>query len=107
MKDYIKYSRRFKALSDATRLQIVEMLAGGELCACKILAHFNITQPTLSYHMKNLIGSGLVRGRREGAWMRYSLNRETFLETSAFLKKLQAVKENKIAVCECGVPGKP
>jgi len=52
------------------------MLAGGELCACKILEHFNITQPTLSYQMKILCSSGLVEGVRDGVWMRYSLNKK-------------------------------
>ena len=110
MKDHMIQARRFKALSDVTRLQIAEMLTKGELCACKILAHFNITQPTLSYHMKILMGSGLVRGRREGAWMWYSLNMEAFMEAAAFLKKLQEVQEAKTGdavVCGCGVPGKP
>ena len=102
MKDYMKYSKQFKALSDATRLQIVEMLAGGELCACKILAHFNITQPTLSYHMKILIGSGLVRGRREGAWMQYSLDKGGLMQISAFIKNISVVKERPAAVCGCG-----
>lgn len=65
-----------KALADETRLEIVGMLAGGELCACGILENFSITQPTLSYHMKILTDCGLVNGRREGAWMRYSLNKD-------------------------------
>lgn len=68
----------FKALADETRLKIVDMLSGGELCACKILEYFNFTQPTLSYHMKLLCDSGLVIGRRDGAWMRYSLDKERF-----------------------------
>ena len=44
--DYTEYARLFKALSDPKRLKIVHMLAGGELCACKILEEFHITQPT-------------------------------------------------------------
>ncbi len=43
-----------KALGDENRVQIIKMLTGGELCACKILDAFNITQPTLSHHMKIL-----------------------------------------------------
>ena len=43
-----------KALSDTNRLQIVQMLSDGEKCACKLLEQFEITQPTLSYHMKTL-----------------------------------------------------
>ena len=44
-----------KALSDTNRLEIVQMLSDGEKCGCKILDKFNITQPTLSYHMKILV----------------------------------------------------
>ncbi|PKM62687.1 MAG: transcriptional regulator [Firmicutes bacterium HGW-Firmicutes-21] len=73
--NYADYAVVFRALSDETRLKITEMLVGGELCACKILESLSITQPTLSYHMKILCDSGLVKGRRDGAWMRYSLSR--------------------------------
>lgn len=65
----------FKALGDGTRLRIFTMLsAESELCACNILEEFHFTQPTLSYHMKVLTDCGLVRGVRDGAWMKYSLN---------------------------------
>lgn len=67
-----------KALADETRLQIVDMLKDGELCACKILEGFDITQPTLSYHMKILTDCGLVDGQRDGAWMRYTLKKGSF-----------------------------
>jgi len=66
----------FKALADKNRLMIIDMLSRGELCACKILEKFNITQPTLSHHMKILCDSGLVSGRKEGKWMYYSINAE-------------------------------
>lgn len=61
-------------MADVTRLEIFDLLSDGELCACKILEKFNITQPTLSYHMKILCDSGLVNGRRNGVWMEYSIN---------------------------------
>jgi len=64
-----------KALSDETRVKIFDMLSQGELCACNILDAFNITQPTLSYHMKILSDSGLVESRRDGVWMKYTINR--------------------------------
>jgi len=73
-KDYGNYAMFLKALSDETRLKIFDMLSDGELCACKILEKFNITQPTLSYHMKILCESNLVDSRRDGVWMRYSIN---------------------------------
>ena len=54
MTQYQKNAGWFKALADPTRLEIVDMLSCGELCACKILERFQITQPTLSHHMKIL-----------------------------------------------------
>ncbi len=81
-----------KAMADETRLRIVEMLTGGELCACKILEHFHITQPTLSYHMKILCESGIVVGRREGAWMRYSLNLDNLSELNEFFNSITTQK---------------
>lgn len=77
--NYKETVQKLKALADETRLQIVEMLMDGELCACKILENFNITQPTLSHHMKTLTESGLVDGRRDGAWMRYTLKKDAFV----------------------------
>lgn len=70
----------FKALSDPNRLAVINMIKNEEKCACKILEALNITQPTLSHHMKILCDSGLVNSRREGKWMHYSINRELFEE---------------------------
>ncbi|NLN45114.1 MAG: winged helix-turn-helix transcriptional regulator [Clostridiaceae bacterium] len=67
----------FKALSDETRLRIVELVARGEKCACDLLEAFQLTQPTISYHMKILCDAGLVRARKDGAWMRYTLDTQT------------------------------
>lgn len=67
----------FKSLGDETRLKIVMMLlTSNELCACKILEKFNITQPTLSYHMKMLVDSKIVNSKKEGPWVIYSLNND-------------------------------
>jgi len=74
----------FKALADINRLMIVDMLSRGELCACKILEKFRISQPTLSHHMRILCGCGLVNGRKEGKWTYYSLNEKTVREHIAF-----------------------
>lgn len=98
-KDYKKNALVFKALADETRLNIVDMLSDGELCACKILEHFNITQPTLSYHMKILCESGIVNGKREGAWMRYTLNMEALSEISKVMQSL--LSTNVLHHAEC------
>lgn len=63
-----------KALGEDTRIQIFEMLRNGKLCACKILEKFNITQPTLSHHMKILCDCGLVIAEKDWKWTHYSIN---------------------------------
>lgn len=81
-----------KALGDANRLEIVLMLSDGEKCGCKILERFDITQPTLSHHMKTLVECGLVNDRKEGKWHYYSLNCETLTNYKTFIDGLIGVK---------------
>ena len=88
---YAQHVGLFKALSDTNRLMIMDMLTCGELCACKILEKFNITQPTLSHHMKILCDCGLVNGRKEGKWTYYSINAEVSKKTMLFLQQLTTV----------------
>lgn len=95
----------FKALADTNRLMIVDMLSCGELCACKILEKFHITQPTLSHHMKILCDCGLVSGRKEGKWTHYSLNGDKAQEFKNFLNAITTDKEDcicKEGECACG-----
>ena len=63
----------FKAFCDENRIRILKLLRSGEKCACKLLEELNISQPTLSHHMKILCDSGSVVGRKEGKWMHYSI----------------------------------
>ena len=67
-----------RVLGDPNRMSIARALSGRELCACNLLQQFHITQPTLSHHMKILCDCGLVRARKDGKWMHYSLNNEKF-----------------------------
>lgn len=80
-----------KALSDSNRLQIVHMLSDGEKCGCKLLEAFDITQPTLSHHMKILCESGLVNGRKEGKWHYYSINIEVLKKFNEYISLLGKV----------------
>lgn len=76
MEDYTDQAKMFKAFCDGNRLQILELLRQGETCACSLLEHLQISQSTLSYHMKILCDSGVVVGRTEGKWTHYSLSPE-------------------------------
>ena len=88
---YTQHVGLFKALADTNRLMIMEMLTRGELCACEILEKFNITQPTLSHHMKILCDCGLVNGRREGKWTHYSISAEGSEKAVQLLRQLTTV----------------
>ncbi len=83
-KDYKNYALIMKALGDENRVKIFDMLSQGERCACKILEEFSITQSTLSYHMKILCDSGLVKGRRDGIWMHYTIDADTLERVKDF-----------------------
>ena len=78
----------FKALSDENRIRILKLLHGGEMCACKLLEALNISQPTLSHHMKILCDAGIVNGRKEGKWMHDSICSESSAELSVMLREL-------------------
>ncbi len=95
---HAEYALLFKALSDETRLKIVEMLSCGEMCACDILASFAISQPTLSYHMKILNDSGLIHSRKEGSWMKYSIDVEKAEEAKSFWEHITT--EAKDCICK-------
>ena len=94
----------FKALADQSRLEIVDMLSCGELCACMILEKFNITQPSLSHHMKILCDCGLVKGRKEGKWTYYSLDGKAVQNFKDVLTKITACEKScactEISCCE-------
>lgn len=72
-----------KALADENRLKILRLLKNGELCACHLLEDLQITQPTLSHHMKLLCDCGLVDYRKEGKWMHYSIAENAHEKISA------------------------
>jgi ArsR family transcriptional regulator, arsenate/arsenite/antimonite-responsive transcriptional repressor len=93
---YAEYVPIFKAVSDETRLKIIDMLSCGEMCACDILESFSISQSTLSYHMKILVDSGLVNAVRDGAWMRYTLNTEKTKAVLTFFTDITSEKEDCI-----------
>lgn len=94
-----EYSVIFKALGDETRLKIIQMLTKGRTCACKILEKFNFTQPTLSYHMKQLTDSGLVNAEKEGKWIHYTINKERIDLLISFIERINEIKNSPDCCC--------
>ena len=71
---YKELSAILKILSDPSRLEILDLLSCGELCACDLLEHFQFSQPTLSHHMKSLVDNELVIVQKDGNKHMYQLN---------------------------------
>lgn len=82
-----------KALGDENRVKIIKMLSAGELCACRILEALDITQPTLSHHMKILSDCALVAARKEGKWLYYSINCGRFSEFKDCISEISCTKQ--------------
>jgi ArsR family transcriptional regulator, arsenate/arsenite/antimonite-responsive transcriptional repressor len=79
-----RLARLFHALSDETRLAIVQKLLGGERCVCDLTDALDAAQPRLSFHLKVLKEAGLVSDRREGRWIHYSLVSSALAELESF-----------------------
>ena len=90
----------FKALGDENRWKILDILKGGEKCACVLLNKLEISQPTLSHHMKILCDAGLVTGRKEGKWTHYSINKPGVEAACQLLNTLTL--DSRSDRCDCG-----
>ena len=75
----------FKALADPTRVAIVSRLAAGECCVCDLNEAFDLSQPTISHHLKVLRDAGIVGSERVGLWAYYFVVPEALRELSAWL----------------------
>jgi ArsR family transcriptional regulator, arsenate/arsenite/antimonite-responsive transcriptional repressor len=72
----VDLARGFKALGDPVRLRLLSLIAaraGGEACVCDISDTFDVTGPTISYHLKTLREAGLIDGERRGTWVYYRI----------------------------------
>lgn len=79
----------FHALSDETRLEIIELLRRGERCVCELTETLEAAQSRLSFHLRVLKEAGLVRDRKDGRWVYYELDPEAFEETEALVSGLK------------------
>jgi len=76
----------FKALADETRLRILKLLEVREMCVCEIMVALDLTQPTASHHLRLLENAGLIKNRKDGKWVFYSLS------DTGLLKKMHKLK---------------
>jgi ArsR family transcriptional regulator len=100
--DTQRLARVFQALSDETRLQIVEMLSSGEHCVCDLQSALGAYQSRLSFHLKKLKDAGLVSDRKDGRWVHYSLNPEALEELAAHLQAVRPDERTSSSGGCCG-----
>ena len=95
-------SEMFKALGDPIRLEIVRLLVGKQLCVCDILAAFQVSQPTISHHLKVLKYAGIVEDSRDGRWIYYRLNAAALAEMKQVVDALNkdAGKSERVRTCD-------
>lgn len=90
MIDEKKLPTIFKAFCDENRIAILKQLLTGEKCACVLLENLQISQPTLSHHMKILCSSGIVVMRKEQKWAHYSISEAGVASAMEYLQSLTA-----------------
>ncbi|MFJ9351211.1 ArsR/SmtB family transcription factor [Streptomyces sp. NPDC101237] len=86
----VDLARVFKALGDPVRLRLLSMIAsraGGEVCVCDLTPAFDLSQPTISHHLKLLKQTGLIDSERRGTWVYYRLLPQTTDRLAALLTR--------------------
>lgn len=91
----------FHALSDETRLALLERLKGGEHCVCELTDAMKAGQSRLSFHLKVLKEAGLIQDRREGRWMYYSLNADAIEELQELIDSLKEAAKSAASSGPC------
>ncbi len=96
-----KAAQLFHALSDETRLELLERLQYGEQCVCELMDVMKAAQSRLSFHLRVLKEAGLLQDRREGRWMYYSIDREAFDELEEVVVDLKSAKPSRASTNCC------
>jgi ArsR family transcriptional regulator, arsenate/arsenite/antimonite-responsive transcriptional repressor len=86
----------FKALSDETRLRILKLLEGGELCVCDVVAALDMIQPQVSFHLRVLKKAALLKGRKQGKWMHYKIDDADLFKRLILLSVLEKIPDNTL-----------
>lgn len=89
----------FQSLSDPLRIQVLELLRIQELCVCDICDRLKVSQSKLSFHLKNLKETALVKSRQDGRWIYYSLNLSQLESVEKYLSEYQKISPLPANLC--------
>lgn len=86
---------QLKALANPVRLQMLDLIyyGGGEICVCELQENFDLTQPTISHHLKVLREAGLVQSRQEGTFVYHRVDASAFTDLSALMDRLSTIRQ--------------
>jgi ArsR family transcriptional regulator len=87
-KDELTLKKFFKLLGDDNKFRIILTLMKGERCVCVIYKELGLDQTLVSHHLSTLKKAGLIKGRKAGRWVHYSINKERFKEIKAIFNRL-------------------
>ena len=94
-----QFSKLLKALSGDISLNIISYLASGEKCVCNIYEYFKLPQNLVSHHLRILRESGLIKDRKDGKWVYYSLNEQNIEKVTHFLQEIVQKKKEERDTC--------
>lgn len=96
----VEISALLKALADPVRMEVVQVLMGGERCVCELTEVLGLAQSRLSFHLKVMRQAGLLQAREEGRWVYYKLRPGAFTLLRSWLEMMEQVPQSP--ACDCG-----
>ncbi len=88
VRDELTLNKFFKLLGDESKFKIISSLKDGEKCVCVIFKELGLNQTLVSHHLSVLKAAGLIKGRKSGKWIYYSVNKEYFSAIESLFNKL-------------------
>lgn len=94
-----QHTTRLKALSNPVRLRMVDLIyhGGGEICVCEFMDHFELSQPTISHHLKVLREAGLIQSRKDGTFVYHRVDESAFAGLAQLMDRLSTVHASEDA----------
>jgi len=92
-----EHADRLKALSSPVRLRMVDLIyhGGGEICVCEFMDHFDLSQPTISHHLKVLREAGLIQSRKDGTMVRHRVDEDAFTALSSLMDRFSRIRKTE------------
>jgi len=86
----------FKAFSEETRLKMLKIMEKGEICVCDLVSVLNVSQPKISFHLNVLKEAGLIKDRKQGKWVHYSINDSDMFRRFLMLSALERISDESM-----------